>query len=110
MLFDSAQSAGLDKDPEVLRGLADAKKGLMVTKLIEQRSGDKVRVDDVDIKNYYEAHKDKLKDKDGKVLPFEKVKDQLARSLAAEKQSAVVQEMISELGTSRGVEIFDDRL
>jgi hypothetical protein len=110
LLFDSAKEQGLENDPEVQRSTAEAKKGIMVMQLIEKQTADKVHVDPVDVKNYYEANKDKIKDKDGNIPPFEKVSDQLAQRLAQEKKMALVQKMIEELGTSRQVQMFPDKL
>jgi hypothetical protein len=78
--------------------------------MIEKETADKVHVDPIDVKNYYEANKDKMKDKDGNVPPLEKVADQLTQKLAAEKKSAIVQKMIEDLATSRGVQVFPEKL
>jgi tetratricopeptide (TPR) repeat protein len=110
LLYDSALAQGLGKDPEVLRSTAESKKGIMVMRLVEMETADKVHVDAVDIKNYYEANKDKLKDKEGNIPPFESVKAQLTQMLGAEKRMALVQKMIQDLGVSRGLEVFDERL
>ena len=110
LLFDSAKTQGLEKDKEVLRSTAEAKKGIMVMQLIERQTKDKVHVDPVDVKNYYEANKDKLKGKDGKIPPFEKIENALAQRLSSEKKAALVQKMIQDLITSRNVKIHEERL
>ncbi len=110
LLYDSAVGQGLDKDPEVLRSTAEAKKGIMAALLIDRQTAGKVHIDDMDVKNYYEANKDKLKGKDGKIPPLESVKDRLAQMLATEKQMALVQKMIQDLSVSRQVQVFDERL
>jgi len=44
LLYDTAQRAGLDKDPEVIEGSFQAKKALMVQKLLQDRVAGKVEI------------------------------------------------------------------
>jgi len=110
LLYDSAKAQGLENDKDVLRSTAEAKKGVMVMELIDRQTKDKVNVDPVDVKNYFEANKEKLKGRDGSIPPFEKVKDALAQRLLAKKKMALIQKMIEDLTTSRNVKIHEERL
>jgi parvulin-like peptidyl-prolyl isomerase len=57
LLYDKAAIKNLDKDPEVLEAARQAKRELMIQKLLAREVNDKVQVDEDDIKLYYEAHK-----------------------------------------------------
>ncbi|NOZ60819.1 MAG: hypothetical protein GXO74_03975 [Calditrichaeota bacterium] len=115
LLFDSAKRKGLDKDSEVIDAAFQAKKQIMVQKLLQQEIEQKVKIDPEDVQLYYQANKDKYvqKDKDGNVvrqLSFNEVQQQVARDLTMERQQQVYEELVQKLMQAEGVKIYDDRL
>ena len=115
LLYDTAKRAGLDKDPEVVEGAFQAKKMLMVRKLVQERVAGKVNIDDSDIETYYEAHKDDYaeKDKDGNIVrerPLSEVKQQVFQDLYQKKYRDAYQGLIEKMMLAEDVQFFDSKI
>ncbi|MCM8775995.1 MAG: peptidylprolyl isomerase [Candidatus Omnitrophica bacterium] len=61
LLFEKGRKLGLDKDPEVRERIADYQKELIIQKTVSQEITGKVKAEPEDVRNYYEAHKDRYK-------------------------------------------------
>jgi peptidyl-prolyl cis-trans isomerase C len=115
LLYDSAKRKGLDKDADVVDAAFQAKKQIMVQKLLQQEIEQKVKIDPEDVQLYYQANKDKYvqKDKDGNVIRqyrFEEVQQQVARDLAMERQQKFYEDLAQKLMRAESVKIYEDRL
>ncbi len=115
LLYDSAKRKGLDKDKDVIEGVFNAKKALMVQKLIADEIKDQVKIDKDDVHLYYLAHKDKYTEKDdkGKVVrqkTFDEVAQQAANDLLNERQTEAYQKMIQRLVQAQDVKFYNDRI
>jgi len=115
LLYDSAKREGLDSDNEVLEGAFQAKKTLMVRKLLQKRVAEKVKIEPKDIELYYKANKDKYveKDDEGNVIrekPFQEVQQQVAQDFYAEKYRDEYSQLIQRMMVAEDVQIFDDRV
>ena len=115
LLYDSAKRKGLEKDKEVIEAAFNAKKSLMVQKLISEEIKDQVKIDEDDVNLYYLAHKDKYTEKDdkGKVLrqkSFQEVAQQAANDLFSERQTEAYQKMVQKLVQAQNVKIYNDRI
>ncbi len=115
LLYDSARRKGLDKDKEVIEGVFNAKKALMVQKLISDEIKDQVKIDKDDVHLYYLAHKEKYTEKDdkGKVTrqkSFDEAAQQAANDLMNERQTEAYQKMIQKLVQAQNVKIYNDRI
>ncbi len=60
LLYEEALKRGLSRDAEIKELLNEAKKKILVAKLIEIETRKKASVSDGEIKAYYEAHKDEF--------------------------------------------------
>jgi len=58
LFYDTAKRRGYDRDKEIVQQAFEAKKGLMVEKLIAEEIQGTVHIDTADIRLYYEAHKE----------------------------------------------------
>ena len=115
LLYDSAKRKGLEKDSEIVEAAFQAKKGIMVRKLLQEEISSKVNVTPEDVELYYKANKDKYaeKDKEGKVTrekSFQEVQQQVAQDLVMEKQQQVYDDLAQKLMRAEGVKIYDDVL
>ncbi|RLC48429.1 MAG: hypothetical protein DRH70_01030 [Candidatus Coatesbacteria bacterium] len=61
LLAKAAVDAGLDKDPDIMRKIANARKKILQNEYYRTHLKEKVGVPEEKIKQYYEAHKDKYK-------------------------------------------------
>jgi tetratricopeptide (TPR) repeat protein len=115
LLYDTAKRAGLDNDQQVVDGAFQAKKALMVRRLMQDKVADKIHVDEGDIATFFQAHKDDYAEKDGegKVVrqkSFDEVKQQVAQDLYRDKYQHAFQELISGMMQTEGVQFFDDQV
>ena len=115
LFYDTAKRQALDKDPEVVEGAFQAKKRLMVQKLLQQQIEQKVDIQPEDIELYYNANKDKYveKDKDGKVVrekTLQEAQQQVAQDLFMERQQQVYNELLQRLMRAEAVKIYDDKI
>jgi peptidyl-prolyl cis-trans isomerase C len=56
ILFQEALKQGLDKSPEFIRKMEDAKKMTLISDLLEKEVMSKVEVTDKDVRDYYDRH------------------------------------------------------
>jgi len=61
LFYEDALRKGLDKDKEVVEVLREARKKIMIAKLIKDEVEDKAKVGEAEIKKFYEEHKDEFK-------------------------------------------------
>lgn len=61
LFYDTAKRRGYDRDAEILQQTFEAKKGLMVEKLIGEEIRGTVQIDSGDVRLYYQAHKAEYK-------------------------------------------------
>lgn len=117
LLYDSAKRQGLDKNRDVIEGVFQAKKALMVQKLLEKEITKTVKPENytnADVELYYKANKKKyaVKDKKGKVKrirPFSEVAQQAAQDFIQEKQQAASQQLIDRLMKAENVKIYEEK-
>ncbi|NOY60667.1 MAG: hypothetical protein GXO75_17310 [Calditrichaeota bacterium] len=115
LLYNTAKRAGLDKDRDVIEGAFQAKKSLMVRKLLEDRVANKVKIEDSDIQLYYDAHKDDYaeKDKDGNIVrekPLSEVRQQVTQDLTRKKYLDEYQALIERMIMAENVKFYENRV
>ncbi len=115
LLYDTAHRAGLDKDPDVIEGAFQAKKALMVRKLLEERVAGKVKIENNDIELYYNANKDKYaeRDEDGNIVrekKFSEVTREVANDLYQERYQQAYLDLIEKMIRAEDVKFYESRL
>lgn len=115
LLYDTAKRANLDNDPEVIEGAFQAKKALMVQKLLQDRVAGKVEIESSDVELYYQAHKEDYteKDEEGNVVrekELEEVQQQVAQDLSRKKYQEAYQDLIDRMVIAEGVQVFQNKV
>lgn len=115
LLYDSAKRQGLENDKEVVESAFQAKKSLMVQKLLQDQISSRVNIEPADVELFYQANKDKYAEKDdkGKVVrekPFDEVQKQAAQDLYMKKQQEAYEELVQKLMRAENVQIYNDVL
>ncbi|MDH7561090.1 MAG: hypothetical protein QHJ34_12795 [bacterium] len=115
LLYDTAKRQGLENDKEVIEGAFQAKRSLMVNKLLQQEIAQKIEIDESALKLYFQAYKDRyaVKDKDGKVIEeklFTDVRDQVARDYYREKFQEKYEELLSRVMAAEQAQIYDSKV
>jgi len=115
LLYETAQRAGLDKEPDIIEGAFQAKKSLMVRKLLEDRVAGKVEVDEQDVKLYYEAHAEDYAelDDEGNIInqkPLQEVQQEIYDKLTREKYQAAYLGLIEKMIMAEDVKFYENRV
>jgi tetratricopeptide (TPR) repeat protein len=114
LMANKARKLEYDKDTEVRRRFESLYKQLIVGAYLEKEILSRVEVDATDVKNYWQAHRDKYDEteKDGTQKPrsFDEVRARVEQDYRLEKTQAAYQRAIFEELAAEGVELFPERL
>jgi len=115
LLYDSAKRQGLENDKEVVEAAFQAKKSLMVQKLLQDQISSRVNIEPSDVELFYQANKDRYAEKDdkGNVVsekPFDEVQKQVTQDLYVKKQQEAYEELVQKLMRAENVQIYNDVL
>ncbi|MEE4311327.1 MAG: hypothetical protein V2J62_05610 [candidate division KSB1 bacterium] len=115
LLYDKARREQLDKNPEIVEAAFQAKREIMVRKLLEREIAEKVQITESDVKLFYDANKDRYveRDENGDVKrqkSFSEVREQATQDLAAKRQQEALEQMSEQLMRAESAAIYEDRL
>ena len=68
ILWQKSKRLGLEKEPDFVKKLENITKQLLVEKLLKDEVEKKIKVDEVDLKNYYKANKEKFTRKETRTV------------------------------------------
>lgn len=113
LFYDAAKRKGLDKDKEVIEGVFQAKKSLMVQKHLQDEIESQIKLTEDDVRLYYEAHKEKYTEKDdkGNVIrqkSLQEVQQQAAQDYIQDRQQKITQKLLEQNLSAENVVIYDD--
>ena len=101
LLYREALGTGLPEETSVKDSLRDMERSLLASRLLEKKYTDEIRMTARDVKDYYEANKDRYikKDEDGKEnqIEFDEIKDRVAFDLMSEKEKDIQNRLFSQL-------------
>ncbi|MGD1048173.1 MAG: hypothetical protein ABR899_05400 [Candidatus Krumholzibacteriaceae bacterium] len=109
MLYRKAQEDKLADDPEFRALTRNLERKILAQKVLDQEFAKSVTITPDEVKMYYEAHKDDFK-KDGKVQPFDKVKNDVYGAVRMQKETQVQQQLLGELKDRYNVVIHTSKL
>ncbi len=104
ILYQEAKKKGYEKDPMYSSRMENAKKAILINYLLEKEVDKKAVVSEQEIKDFYEKNKNLLK-QDGKVVPFDVVKDMIARNIAKKKQNELFDAYLKDLKKTYTVDV-----
>ncbi len=110
LLYDKALKRGLDRDPAVRQQLDQVRRQVVVNRLLEEQLQDRVKPDEQDLRNYYQAHLDQFKGAQGETPGFDEVKNQVLQAYVGSKAQGLAQELLQEALAAQEVQIFPDVL
>ncbi|AWB09738.1 peptidyl-prolyl cis-trans isomerase C [Thermodesulfobium acidiphilum] len=98
VLLDEAKKEGLEKDPNVIEAINNAKNMILINYLLQKHfAGQNFEVTDADVTNFYNQNSDKFKDKNGNLVPIDKVKDYVKQYLISQKEQQAYQAYVDSL-------------
>jgi hypothetical protein len=111
LLYQSAVRRGFDKDQDILEQAFGIKRSLMVQKVLQEEVLKNAKIDESDLRNYYQVHQKEFFDRQHGVQPsFQDVKKEVYQALMAEKAQNLSQEYVSKLLGSSDVRIIDENV
>jgi peptidyl-prolyl cis-trans isomerase C len=114
LLYDTAKRKGLEKNPEVVEAAFQAKKSLVVQKLLEEEIAGKPDFNDSDLDLYYRANQSRYTktDSSGKSQPlaFAEAKAQVTQDFIRDKQQQKYTELVERMMRAESVQIYDDKV
>jgi len=103
LLYRKAVRAGYEKDNETREKLEDAKKSILVQKVVENETKDKPKITDSDAEMYYKANLDQYKDKARAKISYmimadeDKANAELKDLIALETEKAISPDAIASM-------------
>jgi tetratricopeptide (TPR) repeat protein len=104
LFYDAALRKGYDQDKDVIEGAFQMKKQLMINKLLKEEIPTDIQISESEIKLYYDAHKEDLKDK-----KIEEVKSQIEAELLRQRQEEAYRKLVSQMMEAEKVKIYEDQ-
>lgn len=105
LLYHMALRRGFDKNQDVLDGISQFKKQMMINKVLSEEIPQDFEISENDVKLYYDAHKEEFEDKN-----LQEVRPQIQTELKKMKQEEAYNKLVSKLTEAERVRIFDDQL
>ncbi|OQY27433.1 MAG: hypothetical protein B6244_10705 [Candidatus Cloacimonetes bacterium 4572_55] len=112
LMYSKAQRMGFEKDKEIIDQIFQAKKSILVQKLIQGEISEKINVTDFDIKLYYDANKSQylVKDEEGneRQATLEEVKTRVRSDVQSQREQDAYQQLVQQLLTANDVKLYSD--
>ena len=106
LIYRAAVREGYNTSPEMVKLTERLTRQAIVDKYLKDKVMVNLRIDDNDVKNYYEANKStKYNDK-----AFDEVKDRVYQDYKSEKSQQVFQNYVNNLASVENVKIFEDKI
>ncbi len=100
----------LDEDNEVRRQLVQMTRQLLVHKLLQNELLSRGKIEEDDLKNYYEVNKSRFTPKDGAAPAFAAVREEVARAYMGEKLQKIYGELLEEALAVEEAKFFPENL
>jgi len=111
LMYDTAKRMGYSDDKDIIEQAFQARKGLMVQKLIEEEIKRSVTIDESEVKLYYDALKDRyMEEQDGEEiqLNYFEARDRVVQDLSLERQQEAYNKLLARMLSAEEVKIYDD--
>lgn len=110
LLYGKAVTRGLDSDPQVRRQVEAMTRELTIARLLESELKDKVKPAESDLRNFYEANKDRFKGKDGTLPPFESIAQAVGQAYWMSRAQSLSQDLLRDALAAQEVQLFPQAL
>ncbi len=112
LLYNTAKRKGLENDQEVVAAAFQAKKNIVVQKLLQDEIGQNVQIDPGNLELYYRANLNRYgkADSGGHVPAFEEVRSQVAQDYLREKQQETYNQLVERMMRAEAVVIYEDKV
>ena len=114
LLYGTAKRKGLENDKEIMAAAFQAKKNLMVQKLLQEEIAQKVQFEPSDLELYYRANQSRYSKTDSsgqtRTSSFEEVRSQVTQDYAREKQQEAYERLVERMMRAESAVIYDDKV
>lgn len=106
LLFRAAERENYGSDPEIIRQKQELYKKLMVEKYMTEKVSPTIKIDSLDVKNFYAAHKaDRYNN-----APFDSVMTQVFYDYQGEKGNQAISGYVDRLARAEQVQILEQNI
>ncbi|MBN1213305.1 MAG: hypothetical protein JXA92_12090 [candidate division Zixibacteria bacterium] len=106
LLYHAAVREGYDRDKEIVKKKDMFLKQLLVEKFVVEKVMPEVKIDTLDVRNFYKANKDSCYEG----APYDSVKAQVFLDYQSEKANAAYSNYIAKLAETERVEFLDQNI
>ncbi len=112
LLYNTAKRKGLENDKDVIAAAFQAKKNIVVQKLLQDEISQNVQVDPSSLDLYYRANLDRYAqaDSSGRTPAFEEVRAQVTQDYLREKQQETYNQLVDRMMRAEAVVIYEDKV
>jgi hypothetical protein len=110
LVLEKARRLNLENDSKIKNQLHQIKEQLLIQQILKSEILDKIKIDEQDVKNYYQSHFEDFNSKGSKPLPFEKVKAEVYLKYRQNKEGLGYQKLIEDLLKNEKVQIYEDKI
>ena len=114
LLYETAKRKGLEQNNDIIQAAFQARKNLIVQKLLQQEVAEKVDFEDSDLQLYFKANKASYTKTDSSGImiepDFNKNKGQVAQDYVRQKQQEAYDRLIERMMRAEAVQIFEDKI
>ncbi|MBF0215863.1 MAG: hypothetical protein HQL30_02595 [Candidatus Omnitrophica bacterium] len=110
LFYEKGMKMGYHRDPQVKQRAGEIEKELVIRKVLEDEVFSKIKSEEADLSNYYEANKEKFTDKkDGKVKAFDEARAEVEMAYRQEKAQKGLAKFMDEILSVKDVEIYSEK-
>jgi len=106
LMYRAAKREGYDRDPEILSRQEQVAKTLLVQKYVVDKVMPEVKIDTVDVRNFYSANRAERY----KNAPYDSVRAQVFMDYQSEKAQSAYGDYINRLASGEQVEFLDQNI
>jgi hypothetical protein len=106
LMYEAALREGYDRTPEIMKAKEQLFRNLLIEKFVVDKVMPEIRIDTLDVRNFYLANKEERYDG----APYDSVKAQVFLDYQAEKAGAVYTDYISRLAEAEDVTFLDHNI
>jgi hypothetical protein len=110
LLYDLAQRKGLTQDEGIKKQLEQYQRMYLANLAFQMEMESRIKISEEDLRKYYDENQEAIRDKEGRALSFEEVKDQLILRLKSERANEIGEQLMQELEKLSGVTVYEDAL
>ena len=110
LMVNAALRKGLDRDPDVIAEIEQARKGVLAGRVLREDVMDKIDITPAQVAAYVQDHPAEFVDKDGKPLEPQAAQQRAAQKLFEQEHRRLSTKLFESLSAAQSAEVYEDRV